>query len=203
MRRLQIYYFYKAVVEKLHSKDDEKSHQVPTIFIGYHNIMSDGKELIVIDDQKVLLDPRYRFLDSSIWYRYVAIESFENSKSFEKNLHSILMSIFWAYENQLYSSNICREFVELSNRLILNSYLDGKFGGGHASQVFPFTFHSETFMENRAISIYEDLANLNLKWNFLLVDDYARNTLKGKERLFWFKKRERGNYSRITKKSTL
>ena len=178
-------YFYDAVIRAIHERKGgkqmtDKNYREPVLFIGYYNIMEEGQVKKIQEEESIMLDPRFRFLDSSIWYRYVGMEgSTKDGDSFEERLSQALQSIEWAYANQLYCSNVSREFVEFSNRLIRNSYLQGGFGGGHASQVFPFTFHSETYMQKKARQTFKEIRALKLHWNFLLIDDFAGHILKG------------------------
>ncbi len=170
--------FYHKAVGDLHKNPNDAR---PTIFISFSNIVKLGSSAKV---GAVNLDPRFKFLDSSIWYRYVPIEG-----GFNKNLQEVLKTIAWAYKNRLYFKNVCFEFLEFQNRLIQNSYLDNAYGSGHARQVFPFTFHSETAMEEKASGKKEGIIHAltgdatKLRWNFLLVDDFANECLKeGKEK---------------------
>ena len=171
--------FYELFIEHFHPLESENSFTIPTLFVGYFNVMEPYRDLTLKEKNDVELDPRFRFLDSSIWYRYVAIED-SFGLNFEQNLISCLRSFIWAYENGLYQSNVSKEFLELSNRLLQNSYLDPKFGDGHASLVFPFTFHSETYMQYEAKKFHNELSKRNLKWNILLLDDYAIHPLRVK-----------------------
>lgn len=179
-------HFYKAMVEQFHPvtiqekrgyKTSFKHSPAPIIFIGDEDIMSHQEE----GNKNFGLDPHYRFLDSSIWYRYVARTDYskeknESRKAFSKNLERTLEVMAWAYEHGLYRKDVCQEHLEFSNRLIANSYLSGSLG--HASHVFPFVFHSETFMEKKAEGIAEKFHENNLKWNFLLIDDFAKRPLR-------------------------
>ena len=162
--------FYHKVVNTFHAVKNKNRLSTPTLFISFRDIMS---ESFIPEGEVFEPDPRYKFLDSSIWYRYVPIEG-----NFTKNLDIALRTIGWAYENELYSKNVCREYVEFQNRLVLNSYLDDTFGSGHAKRVFPFTFHSETAMRKNADEIIRGFREKQLIWNFLLVDDYAKSSLR-------------------------
>jgi len=155
---------YEAVRKQL------SNESIPVVFIGYWDIMKQEKG----DFSKYYsLDRRYRFLDSSIWFRYIAIEG-----DFWTNLHHALETIRWAYDNRLYQKNVCQEFREFQLRLVCNSYLEEKFGSGHAKRVFPFTFHSETDMQSKAENTISGLMESELRWNVLLVDDFAGTSLK-------------------------
>lgn len=170
--------FYEKVFGHYYPKMIDDSAQndadyAPILFMGFWDIME--KET----DQNVLLskpDPRFRFLDSSIWYRYVALES----KNFSENLSNVLDTFKWAYEHDLYKSNVCCEFLEFNNRMLLNSYIKSEFGSGHSLNVYPFTFHSETKMASKLKSLLDwmNAANRTLRWNFLLIDDFAEYQLR-------------------------
>ncbi|MCB9305798.1 MAG: hypothetical protein H6565_04320 [Lewinellaceae bacterium] len=166
--------FYKKVIGYIYGIDKAKTPCYPTIFISYKDIMSGEYQQ---ENEVIELDARYKFLDSSIWYRYVAIEPVGN-QDFSKNLQLVFNTITWAFETELYKKNVCFEFLEFQNRLVLNSYLDNSFGSGHARRVFPFTFHSETAMERRAARIASEFRDKALKWNFLFADDFANSRLR-------------------------
>ena len=148
------------------------------------------KPFIILSEKDIMLhsaeklDKRYRFLDSSIWFRYIPLELLENNS--EGRLEDVLESISWASFHSLYRKNVTKEYWELNNRLLKNSYLSDNFGGGHghATYIFPFTFHSETFMEHKAKEMqnqFNEIGQNTLSWNFLLVDDYANYSLKERE----------------------
>jgi hypothetical protein len=141
----------------------------PVLFIGLKDIIHSE-----VQDLPLAIDPCYRFLDSSIWCRYASVVNLEN------DLESIFETFHWAYKNNLYNKNVCKEFIEFQGRLLSNSYLNDKFGSGHSLKVRPFTFHAENLMHLKSIEIRNWIAanNKNLKWNILLVDDYADYCLR-------------------------
>ena len=202
IRHLKDFSFYYRVTYFFHGEETSKDlrpfkdHTIPLITMSIANIMF-GKEKAMqslypsgkYELKKEILegfvediDNRYRFLDSSIWYRYVA---FTTREIFNDQLHQVLSSLTWAYNRNLYCKRVTREYLEFCNRQLRNAYIDGKFGLGHASLITPYNFHSEFFMENRAKKLYEELTirktgnklqpskTKNLSWNFILVDDYA------------------------------
>ena len=147
----------------------------PLLTIGYYHIMKPVKE----DRNPHFLDERFRFLDSSVWYRYVP---YQNQYKFEHFLSMVLKTFGWAFENDLYKKNVCLEFLDFNNRLFKQSYL-ASFKDGHSSQVTPYCFHSETVMEQNAVGYLSTLTAKdgqpsNLHWSMLLVDDYAQKPLK-------------------------
>lgn len=150
------------------SLKEKVSGKCPTLFIGCKDIMDDEN---VASTEGLRLDRRYRFLDSSIWFRYAALEN-------PKTMASALHTFQWAWHHKLYQKNVCQEYVELYARLLENSSLK-EFGDGHALNVFPFVFHSEYKMEQERKKLFEKkIKPKNLKWNFLLVDDYAELELR-------------------------
>lgn len=156
----------------------KKDNEAPIIFIGSKDIMSHSNSEYLNEEIFFPLDRRYRFLDSSIWYRYVPIEG-----DFWKNLDKALETISWAYENRLYEKNVCKEFREFQTRMVVNSKLEWLGASGHAKKVFPFTFHSESMMEEEGSKSLKNLDETQLRWNFLMVDDFGEtslNELEGK-----------------------
>jgi hypothetical protein len=161
--------FYKLIIKRYHSSANPSA---PILFIGFWDIM--GMEPSEIEKKlKSKPDPRFRFLDSSIWYRYVALE-----KDFTQNLSNILDTIQWAYDNELYASNVCREILDFNNRMLLESYIKSEYGSGHSLNVYPFTFHSETKMSAKLVDKIKSLSDKGLRWNFLLIDDFANHQLR-------------------------
>ncbi|MCB9266994.1 MAG: hypothetical protein H6558_18360 [Lewinellaceae bacterium] len=164
--------FYKRLVAFFHNieKQNESPYpfSTPIITISELDIFNLKNNEI---GEGFQIAPHFRFLDSSIWYRYVPL-----NKEFSERLEKALRTIGWAYRYNLYAKNVCKEYLEFSNRLLNNSYL-AEFGG-HASDVFPFKFHLESLMEERAAGIQKRLSGYNLQWNFLLIDDFAEFALR-------------------------
>lgn len=175
-----------AEIRKEFVKIDETSNEVsvhptPIIFIGYFDLMSKKKPETgkpETEKPEIAPEPCFRFLDSSIWCRYVALEG-----DFVKNFETAVKTIEWAYHYNLYDTNVCKEYIEFHSRLVQESRLELGIGSGHSMSVYPFTFHSETKMLD---NIKEKLKEINqtplLKWNVLLFDDFADHCLRvGKE----------------------
>lgn len=142
----------------------------PIITIGTEQIMEAPNDNVgstkIFDALR--LDPRYRFLDSSIWHRYVSID-----QHFDRKICSILKEILFYHEHNIYATDVAKEFIEFQTRVMANSHLD--LPGGHASHVTPFIFHSESQMRSLARKqgvIHRELPNL--KWRMLMVDDHVK-----------------------------
>ena len=139
-------------------RESKKGGRIPLLIKGERTI----KEME--DDKNVISDRRLNFLDSSIWIRYATEENLQEVKNEIRDYHN----------RGLYNLNKARESKELLERLVLESYLDPM--GGHAKDVVPFLFHSESEMKEEADRIIPKIQNR--KWRFLLVDDesYIYNT---------------------------
>ncbi len=158
--------FFKQILETLLNGNST----APVLFVSSANVMEDGKA------PQINLDPRFRFLDSSIWCRYVSLGNFT------EDIKKALETIAWAYKHNLYHKNVCREYIEFHGRMLDNSHLSDKFGTGHAKKVHPFIFHSEGKMQDKAkeTRTWFKSDGKDLKWNVLLVDDFANNMLREK-----------------------
>lgn len=183
----------------------------PMITVGTYDIMSlyaypYEREMAEKAPSKVMrylkLDPRYKFLDSSIWFRYiplVALHQDINLKeyhtlllpelSFIDRITALLNEIgdYWA--KGLYYTNAAVATLELQLRLLRESHITNKVGdGGHAEAVTPFKFHSESFLRKRAQQEKDFLEeewgkeklSIGAECNFrtLIVDDQACADLK-------------------------
>lgn len=130
-------------------------------------------------------DKRFKFLDSSIWHRYVPIDPFDGY--FGGIFEEVLKDIVFYYEQGLYFTNASVISLEFQMRMLLHSYV-ARFGDkGHSEVVTPFKFHSERQMAKKVQreadflmeSWGEEGNNLLrvLKWRFLIVDDQANLNL--------------------------
>ena len=126
--------------------------------------------------QQLQLDMRYRFFDSSIWYHYISLEESYNGGGFQEQLNSVLKDIDRAYQLKLYWKDAAKEYFELNNRLFGQSRLEGF--GSHSSAIVPFRFHSESQMERRAENLIQKFKKIGLKWDFLLIDDFAERPMR-------------------------
>lgn len=197
------------------SKDSEsavKYKPCPLITIGVHDIMSIYEEAPGLDFEpeerteywkdrrekdkllyKLDLDHRVKFLDSSIWHRYVPLndsvspgrEEAEAGKGFEERITGILKKILGYYEQGLYESVAAVTTLEFNSRMLIHSFIDKAGDRGHHEAVTPFKFHSETVMEEKNKRFLQFLekerendAKLSLlEWNVLMVDDHSDTPL--------------------------
>lgn len=148
------------------------------------------KPLIVIGNEilnepepnkiKERFDQRYLFWDSSIWHRYLHIQSKDVSKTkeeFESKLRDILTTIKEYSNLGLYDTVISQEFLEFQCRKLNNSYLAEINGNsGHKKEVVPYRFHSETKMKEKADLLAKKLQGN--KWGCVLIDDFFQKPLR-------------------------
>lgn len=159
----------------------KKIEPLPTVIIGEYDLMGDWSKLenvyksITINELNI--DKRYRFFDSSIWVRYVSKKKNQLGESLEQQLERVINEIKNHLENKTYETNVAKEYIEYHYRLFKNSYLSDEIGGGHARDVTPFMFHSETYMQNEANILFEKFCTDQISWNLLLVDDFADKKL--------------------------
>ncbi|MFN0037693.1 MAG: leucine-rich repeat domain-containing protein [Saprospiraceae bacterium] len=121
------------------------------------------------------IDHRVKFLDSSIWHRYVAFDA-----GFEKNLFARLSDVVTYSDLRLYRSLASLASLEFQCRMLLNSFIVALGANGHHDAVTPFKFHSETWMARQSERIMqflraegEEMQLIDLQWNALMVDDQA------------------------------
>jgi hypothetical protein len=179
----------------------------PVITIGTRDIMSVYEEALGlgIDTEKDIkhwrelreerrllyqlgLDHRVKFLDSSIWHRYLALDEPGSPRcpsTFDERLLGLLNKIVSYDQQGLYESVASETSLELSCRLLLNSFIREAGDQGHHEAVTPFKFHSETAMETKSERLlrfldktYENGTRLSdLSWNLLMVDDHSDQPL--------------------------
>ena len=150
----------------------------PLLVIGLEDISqidSHTNKLI----RSLNLDPRAKYWDSSIWNRYIPLD--HCLETFIKKMTTVLQQIQKNFEWELYKTNVAREFLEFQTRMMVNSQLAPVGTGGHASEVVPYKFHSESLMEIEAQKELNTLKEKNLKWRLLLVDDYGNTALQSKD----------------------
>jgi Leucine-rich repeat (LRR) protein len=171
----------------------------PIITIGLEDFLSTYEESPNLDfeiDEKVQnwqakrsekkykyeleLDPRIKFLDSSIWHRYVSYVPDLGNGDFEENFKKVLNKIITYANFRLYRSLAALSTLEFQCRMLQNSVIAQYGNHGHHEAVTPFKFHSETMMEQkiaRFIDFFKADRNktslMSLRWNMLLVDDYS------------------------------
>ncbi len=163
-------------------------HPCPMIVVGLEDLSGVLEEKINKQTNNFLknqlsvvislnLDAKVNFIDSSIWHRYVPL-----NESFLENFKKMLKEIKCNFELKLYKTNVAKEFLEFQTRLLANSYL-AKLGGGHATNVKPFQFHSTTEMGLKAKKLlsetfFVDGTQSKFKWRLLILDDYAHTGLR-------------------------
>lgn len=157
----------------------------PIITIGYEDIMSTyslPRALEETDPEKRRMrdydmDSRYKFLDSSIWHRYVPTYSGDDYV-FRERFKAVLQEVIQHHEDELYRTNAARAMLEFQLRMMRESYIYPVGERNHSRMVTPFKFHSETQMREKAEQLMKDYFKANdlnkkLQWRFLLIDDYA------------------------------
>ena len=132
------------------------------------------------------LDARFKFLDSSIWHRYVPLSPRKRSETFGGMLREVLNEMGRHWDDGLYRTNAAIATLEFQLRMLQHSYIAKTGIGGHAVAVKPFKFHSETWMKRKAAEEIEfftdpeweggDLIG-QLRWRALIVDDYAERVI--------------------------
>lgn len=164
---------------------DENKDPVPCIFITLFDLIhidSSGRKkyppkgtipksaLSEIVDQ---LDGRFRFFDSSIWFRLISIESKPQEK------RELLEKVRFLQQKNIYSIPQALESRDFIIRMFNQSYV-GRTGSRPAHMgVTPLIFHSESVMKQKAMAIAQNDFIKKLKWNILLIDDHAKVPFPG------------------------
>jgi hypothetical protein len=135
--------------------------------------------IVVEDFRKDYLDSRLSFWDSCIWFRYVPLLS-EHWGIQQRVAFRNVIDAFDTYKKDgLYDTVSSREFLEFHLRLYHNSFVSGVANHvirAHGGAVTPFSFHSETKIQQEALKIYDELKGL--KWRVLLIDDTSKTALQ-------------------------
>ena len=130
--------------------------------------------------EKLQLDKRFRFFDSSIWFQYVGL-----TRNFERDMQFALQNVRLNLENEIYWTVEANEYLEFHLRLLANSFISNLNSSEYGPNVTPFVFHSESRMRRLAEKERATLSKLD--WRLLLVDDYAdehfNDVLGGKTRM--------------------
>ncbi len=144
------------------------------LFIGVLDLFSDTKNKTYREQIKSLVDPRYRFFDSSIWFRYIPITA-DIKNEISKHIE------FLRKQQGLFDLPEAQEFRDFSIRQFNESYIKKLGEGvGHATHIAPYGFHSESKMAKWAIE--EESMIKDFKWNILIVDDdFSTNEHEGKK----------------------
>lgn len=166
----------KNFTAKKIEKEDRKVVFYPTIHISSLNHLRREE----CENNKSNTNTRYAAaLDCSIWNYYYSFEQYFEDKG--TGLIQIIEDICKNYNEGRYQLAVAQEYVELQNRIVLNSYLDYK--NGHASSVSPFLFHSEKYMRlqipllnqiSEGKEVNGDEFGHRCNWRFLLLDDHAQ-----------------------------
>ncbi|MCB0553514.1 MAG: hypothetical protein KDD02_08190 [Phaeodactylibacter sp.] len=180
----------------------------PILTIGYEDIMPLFTESEEEEKARRLhirgyeLDARFKFLDASIWHRYVPIYPDDNcpqipgrspkkenkeavgalssisGNHFKAALELVLAQMVECHRQGLYLTNAAKAMLEFQLRMLQASYIIPFGEQNHAKFVTPFKFHSETQMQGNADQLCQEYFQAfglqhTLQWRFLLVDDYA------------------------------
>jgi len=126
------------------------------------------------------IDHRVKFLDSSIWHRYVACDD----PDFGIYLLARLYEAVEYSDLRLYRSLASLASLEFQCRMLLNSFIAPLGANGHHESVTPFKFHSETHMARQAEHMLQFLREtgegmqlIDLQWGALMVDDQANRAI--------------------------
>lgn len=139
---------------------DLKSIKHPILFTGVEDFFKQDEGAAM--HLKKYYDPRYRFFDSSIWFRYIPIinlgeEIGEYLVEKEKN-------------DRYFMLPEAKEFREFAIRQFNESYIQKiNKSGGHAGHIAPYGFHSESKIKKNAAEEWEMIKEF--KWKILLIDD--------------------------------
>ncbi|MEQ1746176.1 MAG: hypothetical protein ABMA02_12170 [Saprospiraceae bacterium] len=127
------------------------------------------------------MDHRAKFLDASIWHRYVRTQG-----NWLPDFASVLTDLVRCADLYLYDAPAALATLEFSCRMLRNSFIANFSDRGHQEAVTPFKFHSETVMARKARNLQETFLGKvrengsrlsDLRWNVLMVDDYAHRKL--------------------------
>ena len=144
---------------------------VPVLFYGKYDLFKES-----ISEEGLNIDARYRYLDASIWFRYLSKRTIKEGGN---ELTQVIEQIAEGLKRNVHYAVVAQEYREFNWRLFQNAYLKktGDFGG-HASSITPFAFHSETAMSDNATDREREVRGFGVKWDALLVDDYALSHLR-------------------------
>lgn len=199
-----IQHFRKTALPDQEALNKNSFDYQPMITIGLEDIMSlYSKEDHPSDFRRDLnLDHRIKYLDSSIWNRYIPLYS-KDKTSFEDRFKVLLKQVVAWHQNELYQSVAAVTTLEFQTRMLYQSFIADVGEKGHFELVRPFKFHSESYMENQAEEVMDFFKATRkghklkdcLKWSLLMVDDHADS--------FSMSLLEPNQHSQLTKKKLI
>ncbi len=168
-------------------------HYQPIITLGFKDIFSlfSEESHSLYEENKLLYDlhpdPRFKFLDSSIWNRYVPLYpkpelSHPDREPFNDLFTEVLDMMIANHEENIYATVPARSHLEFHSRMLLNSFIAEVGRKGHHETVTPFKFHSETQMAQKTAGLKKFFERRrpngiplgkSLSWKGLFIDDYA------------------------------
>jgi len=170
-------------ISEYKTKKIEDYNPSPVVTIGLEDFVENlefalendeiGNQIQVVKDLN--LDQRVKFVDSNIWHRYVPLD-----KDFKTNFEDVINDIVDNQKKELYQTSVAREFLEFKTRMMVNSYLAPVGIHAHATHLTPYRFHSESLMKLRFNKEKKKIIDKfkELRWKFLLIDDYDLYKLK-------------------------
>ncbi len=184
----------ERVIQAIESKPgkgaaaENSRHLVPVLTVGLIDWMDDYRPRIKNGKNTIQnlsmgnpyarhgdFDPRYRFLNSNIWFRYAPV-IFPKHAPDNDGLDAVryaLKEVSRFYREGAYDTKVAHEFLELQLRLLLQSHL--RVGSTH-SKVVPFAFYSDTILYSEALKELRYLEGI--KWRILIVDDQAEEAIE-------------------------
>lgn len=160
---------------------------MPTITIGIEDMFDKDWESGAVF-KLFNIDPRYAWIDSCIWLRYIQL-----TDTFEEDLKKLLEEIKLYHQLGMYNTVVAREYLEMMIRNLEDNYIEqigtksskksGKGACGHAEDITPYIYHSESVLRKQAQAIYKELweylkhSDINPVWRCLLVDDHGNDDL--------------------------
>lgn len=188
----QVVHFFRNTCLAIEGKEELSEYSIdyqPIITIGVEDIMDMFSDEEDEQDfrRDLHLDHRIKYLDSSVWNRYIPLYTAQDDRPFSTRFICILQKMLAWHVNGVYKSIAAITTLEFQTRMLLNSFIAKVGHRGHNELVRPFKFHSETqmFYKTKSVTAFFEKkheGDLSLKeslsWNLLLVDDQAeKNTM--------------------------
>ena len=166
-------YFKKCIAH--YPSEDKSNDFMPTITIGIEDIFDKAWESGAVF-KLFNIDPRYAWIDSCIWLRYIQL-----TDTFEDDLKKLLEEIKLYHQLGMYNTVVAREYLDMMIRSLQQNYIKqvGTGDRGHAEDITPYIYHSESVLRKQARAIYNELSEYikhsksNPVWRCLLVDDHG------------------------------